>query len=212
MQPPVPAGDDGGGPGSPDVEARLVARFQAYLAAGPNARADPALAGAWDDFSLAFEPMIRAHAAERAGLERDDAKQEAWEALFACLAVYRPDPARGRFLGLAAVVVRHAITDEARRQAASRRTPPPRPRPGPVDPSAAVEHAERRERVRQALVALRAESGTMACLVVVHRWYMGKTIDEAADRLGLSCGQVRGILHRARPRLRALLADAIDLD
>jgi RNA polymerase sigma factor (sigma-70 family) len=189
-----------------------VARFQAYLAAAPDDRADPALAAAWDDFCLAYGPMVLALAAGWAGLEPDDAGQDAWAALLDSLPDYRPDPSRGPFLAWATVVVRNALANVARRQAASDRTPPSLPGPEPVDPSEAIERAEQVARVRRGLVAFCAESCPMACLAVVLHWYMGRTVEEVAARLGQSCGQVRGILYRVLPRLRALLADAIDPD
>lgn len=201
-RPDDPRAEDGRG--DDGIDAVLLAGAQSYLASRGTRPPPAGLAEAWGDFFLAVEPTVRslARGAARAGMDRDDAEQEAWVALIAKLPGYRHDPARGTFLAWAAVVVRHALANSGRRRArhaaaAGRRAEVVE------DPAERIEQAELRQRVLRALAAFRARSGPTPYRVVVLHWVDGLTIDQVAARLGLSHGQVVGHLNRSVPRLRA---------
>jgi RNA polymerase sigma-70 factor (ECF subfamily) len=221
--PPPPVGAEGPttcapgesrGDADDDVDPRVLSRAQSYLAANESGRADPDLASAWADVFLAVEPIVctQARAARRSGLDPLDAEQEGWAALVESLGDYRPDPARGTFRAWAKVVVRNAQANRTRRRPHTPRHGPPSREAEPADPAEAIERAERVAALRRGLAAFRARFGKTALRIVLLHWARGWSTARIAARLGRTDGQVRGVLARAKPRLRAFLGREIDRD
>jgi RNA polymerase sigma-70 factor (ECF subfamily) len=73
-------------------------------------------------------------------------------------------------------------------------------------PEAAVQEAERRARVKQAVLALPEASRT----VLVLREYEGLSYKEIANTLSIPIGTVMSRLNYARNRLRELLAPCLE--
>src|SRR5262245_26492287 len=79
--------------------------------------------------------------------------------------------------------------------------------PGPAPTAAqAAEEAELAEELRQALTQLPQQQAEAFCLHALDGW----SYRDVAEQLGLSIDAVGVLLHRARQRLRALLADTLD--
>ena len=75
-----------------------------------------------------------------------------------------------------------------------------------ASPVRAAEEAELAGRLREALADLPARQAEVFCLCGLEEW----SYQEAADQLGVSVVAVGVLLHRARCRLRQLLAAAVE--
>jgi RNA polymerase sigma factor (sigma-70 family) len=194
-----------------DDDARLLPLAQAYLAMRRRGvAAGPSLDAAWHAFHAATEPTIRALARAGRWPEADlpDGVQEVWVVLIRRLPDYRHDPERGRFRDWLFVVTRRTLANLKR----GRR---PREAPGPAgtadpagreeDPASAAERAECVASVRAALAAADDAAGMRAALLY---WAEGRPAREVAAELGLSEGQLWGLLRRVRRDLAARLVVA----
>lgn len=200
-------------PPADDIDMRLIGPVQVYLELRRmGVTPGPTLERAWAAFFGAANPVVLAAARAGRGTRADlaDGIQEAWREIITCLPAYRHDPARGLLRDWLFVLARRAWT--RMRRGGGHRPLMPLP-PGavddiegrPSDPSAMIERAERREQVGRRLLAFRDQAGPVEFWVVLLHWVGGGTTAQVAARLGLTDGQVRGHLARARPKLRAAL-------
>ncbi len=133
----------------------------------------------------------------------EDAAQEAFVRAWQHLPNYRhQSPFRNWLYRIALNVMRDTLRRE-REMADVDELPLIAPDEGP---EAAVEWAERQERVRRAVLALPAISRA----VLILREYEGLTYREIADTLGIPIGTVMSRLSTARDRLRESLAPYLE--
>jgi RNA polymerase sigma factor (sigma-70 family) len=194
-----------------DDELTIIALAQSYLEArNLGIEPDLSVAEGWRKFYSKFDPMIRslARRSHRADSESLDGVQEVWVVLIARLPLYRHDPERGRFRNWLSVLARHALSNMRRRRSGRPLETMPRDQMidlaegGENDPAASCERADSRESVRRALEEFRNRLGAGAYKAACLHWLEGRTAEEVAVRLGLSYGQVWGLLSRAKRKLR----------
>jgi DNA-directed RNA polymerase specialized sigma24 family protein len=196
-----------------DVDPVLIRLAQLHLECCRTGRATcPLLDGAWRRFREEVDAIIvasgRARRIAKAAME--DHRQDSWREIFVCLPGYRHDPCLGRFRDWVFVLASRTLARLERRAGGRRLEPLP---DGDAwegrepDPGDSLDRVELRRALIRSLAILRRRAGCTAYFVVVLRLVGGHTEAEVGDRLGLSSGQVRGHLDRARPRLRASLED-----
>ena len=138
--------------------------------------------------------------------DRADAEDCFQETFLAALQLWRREPVRSPRAALRRLATARAIDTLRRRYRAARResseSPATRsdPAPSPPDRAAAAELAEA---LRAALAELPGRQADAFCLHCLD----GHSYREVGDELNLSVDAVGVLLHRARVRLRELLAD-----
>lgn len=166
---------------------------------------------AWHEFYQACDESIGRFAASLRlrGSDAEDCRQEVWADLVRSLPGFKLDQSRGRFSSWLYTVVRSKATDLQRRRlrqpfvdlaVASRAMTSG----AKDDPLAACQQRAERETVRRVLSLLRQSASAQSFRVAQLRWIEQREVNEVADLLGITPGQVWVREHRMREKFRTL--------
>jgi RNA polymerase sigma-70 factor (ECF subfamily) len=138
---------------------------------------------------------------------RADAEDCFQETFLAALRLWERQPVRHPRAALQRLATARAMDHLRRRYRASAHSGPcswdSLPHPGPSPPQSAAAQ-ELSQRLRDALALLPGKQADVFCLYALEGW----AYVEIATELGIAADSVGVLLHRARARLRAALADA----
>ena len=196
-----------------DVAADLLTDSQAFLHERLRRVApDSLLAHSWQQFYETYERVLRnfAHARGMRGADLDDCVQEVWLAVITELSQFEYDPNRGQLRSWLYRIVRNKAADHVRRRARSRSSQFEGPR-GPEcvaapdqDPAAEYERHWNIEMVHVVLEELRRRVSQKSYAVLELRRIEECSVEQVAQRLGLTPEQVRARHHRTQRLFRTL--------
>lgn len=158
----------------------------------------------WDEILQRDGPAAW-RAAYRLLGNRDDADECFQEAVLAALEVSRRGAVgswRALLVRLAAARAVDRLREQGRRQAREARVARTMPRDPAPTPARSAEQSELADQLREALGRIPPKQAEVFVLIALEGW----SYAEAADHLGASTDAVGVLLHRARGRLRRLLA------
>ena len=194
------------------TESEVLALVQDFLAA-LRGQATPEQTMAWKDFYHRYDPLVVrfARKCERQPVDADDLRQEIWIALAQSLLRLELDPIRGSLRQWLFGVARRA-----RGKYRHRGSPLPENTQDPellddlVDPASAGDNDTDRqlplERVREIALHFAATLPRRNERIVVACWIEGRSRPQVAAELGLSEKCVGPVLHRAKGKIRRMVA------
>jgi len=182
-------------------------------AAGKHGRPSPQEVAAWRRFYEWCDPMIRRFVRiyVRTASDTDDCTQEVWVRLITRLTTFDYDPARGAFSSWLYKVVRsvtanyfrheYRINDGDKRSVMSMLSAD-----STSDPARMIEDMETHILVEDMLLIIRRNVSRPNYELLYMRWVQQRTVADVADALHLSRQQVWYREHRARKKLRGVMA------
>ncbi len=183
-------------------------------ARGDHHRPTPECVAAWREFYRQCDPLIHRFVRiyVRTTVDMDDCSQEVWVRLIKRLKTFDYDPSRGAFSSWLYRVVRSVtasyfrhefrVNDGDKRSAMSRVHSDYHD-----DPARMMEELDSQKQVQTMLLTIRRNVSRPNYELLYMRWIQQRSVDDVAQALDLSRQQVWYREHRARKKLRGVMAD-----